>query len=626
MAQSSAPTASMATLDAVASTKVEVHGNVGANPNEVAVADCDDGTEVVTSAHEEEFLAWLRENGAQIDKLDWPSRATISGVRGAVAVVDIEPNEPMLEIPQSLMIYPSVCFGCAALQPVYQAKWHFFTADDDLVIAVFLMHERLRGKDSFWHPYLQILPVPGGIGEWSHQEQLELQDREIVGEARRRPASLERLYLQAAEAFETAGLNLGDYSLELFKWAWMVIQSRAFGRRLPWTAMVPFADCLNHANVPVKYDLTSRPSIYAATLKEKKNKLESISSATQTISKDHEPSQHQNSVKGDAQNDGCEERSQAREAEQTPNLKTKVGQEEETAGSNSTCKTSAHPAVENSISAGLASMELKEEVCALNNDSLQCQEACFRLFPSGSNRYGAGEEAFNSYGRRSNSFLLLEYGFCLENNEWDSYKIHVRMEPDVPEYDAKSDFLRSLGMTRFRSFRLEPFCKSTSKTPQVHPELLAFLRFSWLTSEEFHALQTRVRDPISQNPDSSMSQFVPFSSRNTGMTLDSILPKDSVSVETELTALDDLVDLLEAELEQQSTSLEQDLATLEVDPSIPPRLRAAMIYRIARKEILETHLHLAKKILDDNDDDESADADGEDETNDEKDEADAELE
>jgi hypothetical protein len=30
--------------------------------------------------------------------------------------------------------------------------------------------------------------------------------------------------------------------------------TRAFGRRLPWLALVPFADFLNHGNVQVKYD------------------------------------------------------------------------------------------------------------------------------------------------------------------------------------------------------------------------------------------------------------------------------------------------------------------------------------------------------------------------------------
>ena len=32
--------------------------------------------------------------------------------------------------------------------------------------------------------------------------------------------------------------------------------TRTFARRLPWCALVPFADCLNHENVPVKYELT----------------------------------------------------------------------------------------------------------------------------------------------------------------------------------------------------------------------------------------------------------------------------------------------------------------------------------------------------------------------------------
>lgn len=29
--------------------------------------------------------------------------------------------------------------------------------------------------------------------------------------------------------------------------------ARAFGRRLSWNALVPFADCLNHSNVQVRY-------------------------------------------------------------------------------------------------------------------------------------------------------------------------------------------------------------------------------------------------------------------------------------------------------------------------------------------------------------------------------------
>lgn len=44
---------------------------------------------------------------------------------------------------------------------------------------------------------------------------------------------------------------------------------------------------------------------------------------------------------------------------------------------------------------------------------------CFRLFPSGSNHYSQGNEVFNSYGRRANDNLLLDYGFAMVDNTWD---------------------------------------------------------------------------------------------------------------------------------------------------------------------------------------------------------------
>jgi hypothetical protein len=90
-----------------------------------------------------------------------------------------------------------------------------------------------------------------------------------------------------------------------FKFGWNTVQARAFGRRLPWTALVPFADCLNHTNVQTKYDYDT----------------------------DHN------------------------------------GQ--------------------------------------------------FRLFPTGNNEYKQGAEVFNSYGRRPNENLLIDYGFAMMDNEWD---------------------------------------------------------------------------------------------------------------------------------------------------------------------------------------------------------------
>jgi hypothetical protein len=50
----------------------------------------------------------------------------------------------------------------------------------------------------------------------------------------------------------------------------------------------------------------------------------------------------------------------------------------------------------------------------------------FRMFTTRDNRYPAGSEVFNSYGRRDNRHLLMEYAFAIENNEWETALVQVR--------------------------------------------------------------------------------------------------------------------------------------------------------------------------------------------------------
>eukprot|EP01031_Cornospumella_fuschlensis_P039734 gene39734-48377_t len=58
------------------------------------------------------FLAWLRENGAHFPKLAWPVIVDPeTGLRGAVALEDIQPFEPMLTLPTSLMMDPPHAFA-----------------------------------------------------------------------------------------------------------------------------------------------------------------------------------------------------------------------------------------------------------------------------------------------------------------------------------------------------------------------------------------------------------------------------------------------------------------------------------------------------------------------------------
>ena len=42
----------------------------------------------------------------------------------------------------------------------------------------------------------------------------------------------------------------------------------------------------------------------------------------------------------------------------------------------------------------------------------------------------AGEQAWNCYGERTNAFLLVNYGFCFQDNLNDSFKFMVRLDID----------------------------------------------------------------------------------------------------------------------------------------------------------------------------------------------------
>ena len=48
-----------------------------------------------------------------------------------------------------------------------------------------------------------------------------------------------------------------------------------------------------------------------------------------------------------------------------------------------------------------------------------------------------GNEIYDSYGKKSNAKLLLNYGFCLENNSENEYYLTLKFNPKVPLFSQK---------------------------------------------------------------------------------------------------------------------------------------------------------------------------------------------
>jgi hypothetical protein len=253
-----------------------------------------------------QFLEWLRANGGRFPKIVWPSCDTLNGIRGAVATETIETNEVMLEIPKHLMMSEKSALDDPVIGPYLTDRQRAFSGDS--ILAIFMMSEFIKGDASFFSPFLKIIPPSDSIVEWVDEELRYLQDEVITMRAKNRRAFMKDNYRRTVETLTKEYPEVfppEKYTYELFKHCWYAILARAFGRRLPWSAMVPFADCLNHSNVQTKYDYDVD------------------------------------------------------------------------------------------------------------------QNGMFRMFPTGRNRYAKGVEVFNSYGRRKNDNLLMEYGFALLENHWE---------------------------------------------------------------------------------------------------------------------------------------------------------------------------------------------------------------
>eukprot|EP00606_Chrysophyceae_sp_TOSAG23-5_P001479 GSChrysophyteH2.ASY1.ANO1.100.1 assembled CDS len=335
------------------------------------------------------FCDWLKENGATYPKIQWPSTDTVGGCRGAMATESISSNEVMMEIPIKLMMSPMHAFQDPVVGSILHASQDLLRGD--VLLTVYIMYEYLKGEASFYAPFLAILPEPGSVVQWSDSELAELQDSSITYRAKNRGKMLQVTYernIRGLSRRHPEHFPEETYTYELFLFAWFCIQARAFGRRLPWTALVPFADCLNHANVQTKYDY-------------------------------------------DVGNNGV-----------------------------------------------------------------------FRMYPTGTNSYPQGTEVFNSYGKRPNDNLLLDYGFSILDNQWDSVSLPLAL-PSPPERGVAADCDPSRLFTRKKRmlFHLGFHVHSQFNLQRsIFPlDALAFARLASMDERELAFAENSYEDAINKH-------------------------------------------------------------------------------------------------------------------------------
>mmetsp|Transcript_32097 Transcript_32097/g.43819 ORF Transcript_32097/g.43819 Transcript_32097/m.43819 type:complete len:459 (+) Transcript_32097:347-1723(+) len=161
----------------------------------------------------------------------------------------------MITIPSHLMISPPVIFNDPDIGEILRKCYDII--EGDLLLVLYMMREMNKKEKSFFYPFLQILPEPSNISVWMDDQLKMFQDPTLVLRAKNRRQYQKLMYHRSVVALHHRYPNifpLEEYTLKAFAFCLNSVQARAFGRRLPWSAMVPFADCLNHGNVQTKYD------------------------------------------------------------------------------------------------------------------------------------------------------------------------------------------------------------------------------------------------------------------------------------------------------------------------------------------------------------------------------------
>lgn len=175
----------------------------------------------------------------------------------------------------------------------------------------------------------------------------------------------------------------------------------------------------------------------------------------------------------------------------------------------------------------------------------------------------AGEQVFDTYGRKCNSRLLIYYGFALENNEDNEAIVVV----DVPSTDGSLyTKRRMLGSTLNlqRTFQC-----GYSHTHDMTKQMLSYLRFAAANDRELSALR---------GPSFRVYEIAPISADN------------------EKRALVKLYQCAQDAMSKFKTTVEEDEALLR-GSTLTFNQRNCVIMRQGEKQVLEHFMRLAKTCV-----------------------------
>ena len=130
------------------------------------------GTSATLSPFEEEkaeharkcevFNEWCSENGVRLPKIEYPAYFA-GGLLGVKATAPIEHRESFMSIPYKMLLTVDGAQRHPILGQVFRENPSMFSEEEkgdweQLTLVTLIIYEYQKGADSFWKPYLDLMP------------------------------------------------------------------------------------------------------------------------------------------------------------------------------------------------------------------------------------------------------------------------------------------------------------------------------------------------------------------------------------------------------------------------------------------------------------------------------------
>lgn len=112
------------------------------------------------------------------------------------------------------------------------------------------------GSKSFWHPYFEVVADTDLPMEWTNAELTLLEDDKLMYQLLEAEDWVQEEFDFALDIVRQHKYLIKEelYTFEVYKRAFKLVKTRAFGFSTPYLMIVPFADMFNHHCVDTHFD------------------------------------------------------------------------------------------------------------------------------------------------------------------------------------------------------------------------------------------------------------------------------------------------------------------------------------------------------------------------------------